>query len=231
MTSFIKYVKIKMVIIMDKKYKIMIPKYLTLFRVIITPIILFLGIMKWYIAVIIIAVIAFLTGILDNILNNIWKVNSKSRIKLDLFANKVLLLGITGSLMFKYHILIITFILDLIISVINIYFYNKKGKMEVLKIGKWKDSLYAITLLSYLFLFISIGKLNINYGFTYALINLQILSVINYLVFYLKYKVPSIENNIMHQEIMNNDNLEKTIVLNDINTLEKEIYDIEKDQD
>ena len=35
----------------------------------------------------------------------------------------------------------------------------------------------------------------------------------------------------MHQEIMNNDNLEKTIVLNDINTLEKEIYDIEKDQD
>ena len=30
---------------------------------------------------------------------------------------------------------------------------------------------------------------------------------------------------------MNNDNLEKTIVLNDINTLEKEIYDIEKDQD
>lgn len=214
---------------MDKNYKIIIPKYLTLFRIIITPIILFLGIMKWYIPLIVVTILGFLTNILDNILNKIWKVNSKSRIKLDLFANKVLLLSITGYLMFKYHILIIIFVLDLLISIINIYFYNKTHKLEILKIGKWKECLYAFGIISYLLLFISIGKLNICYGFTYVIINLQFLSIIHYLVFYLTYKIPSIENNSMHQEIMKDDNLEQTIVLDNISSLEKEIYDYEKD--
>lgn len=231
MTSFIKYVTIKMVKIMDKKYKIIIPKYLTLFRFIVEPVVLFLGIMKWYIPLIILVILAFLSNLIDNILNRVWRVNSKSRIKLDLVANKSLILVIVGWLMVQYPILITVFVLECILSIMNIYFYNKTRKLEVLKIGKWKDALLSITLLTYLFLFVSFGTLNISYGFTYATINLQVLSILQYFIFYITYKIPSIESNTMHQKIMKEDYLEKTIVLNNIQSLDKEIYDIEKDQD
>lgn len=215
---------------MDNKYKMMIPKYLTLSRIVMTPIIIFLGIMKWYIALIIVTVLAFLTNALDHTLNQKWHVNSKSRIKLDLFANKTLLLGITSWLMFQYHNLIVIFVLELLLIIINLFFFNKTNKIEILKIGKWKDILFSITLLSYLFLLVSFGKINICNGFTYVVINLQVLSILKYLIFYIPYKSPSIENNTMHQTIMKSDELEKTIVLDDINSLEKGIYDIEKDQ-
>lgn len=216
---------------MDKKYKILIPKYLTLFRIFITPIILILSILKLNIPLAIIVILTFISTILDNILNKLWQVNSKSRVKLDLLANKVFILGIVGSLMFKYHILIIVFVLEIIISIINIYFYSKKNKMEILKIGKWKECILSITILTYILLSISFGKLNICYGFTYVSINLEFLAIIHYLVFYITYKVPSIESNVMHQEIMNDESLEQTIVLENISSLDKEIYDIEKDLD
>lgn len=220
-----------MVKIMDKKYKIIIPKYLTLFRFIVAPVVLLLGIMKWYIPLIILVILAFLSNLIDNILNRVWRVNSKSRIKLDLVANKSLILVIVGWLMVQYPILITVFVLECILSIMNIYFYNKTRKLEVLKIGKWKDALLSITLLTYLFLFVSFGTLNISYGFTYAAINLQVLSILQYFIFYITYKIPSIESNTMHQKIMKEDYLEKTIVLNNIQSLDKEIYDIEKDQD
>lgn len=220
-----------MVKIMDKKYKILIPKYLTLFRFIVAPVVLLLSIMKWYIPLIILVILAFLSNLIDNILNRVWRVNSKSRIKLDLVANKSLILVIVGWLMVQYPILITVFVLECILSIMNIYFYNKTRKLEVLKIGKWKDVLLSITLLTYLFLFVSFGTLNISYGFTYATINLQVLSILQYFIFYITYKIPSIESNTMHQKIMKEDYLEKTIVLNNIQSLDKEIYDIEKDQD
>lgn len=216
---------------MDKKYKILIPKYLTLFRFIVAPVVLLLSIMKWYIPLIILVILAFLSNLIDNILNRVWRVNSKSRIKLDLVANKSLILVIVGWLMVQYPILITVFVLECILSIMNIYFYNKTRKLEVLKIGKWKDVLLSITLLTYLFLFVSFGTLNISYGFTYATINLQVLSILQYFIFYITYKIPSIESNTMHQKIMKEDYLEKTIVLNNIQSLDKEIYDIEKDQD
>lgn len=215
---------------MDKKLQILIPKYLTLFRIFIIPIILFFYIINWYIPLIIVVIMTIISTILDNLLNKVWQVNSKSRVKLDLLANKAFIFTIIGCLMFKYHILIIIFILEIISSIINIYFYNKKNKIEILKIGKWKECLLLITIFTYILINLSFN-INICNGFTYVVINLQFLTILKYLVFYLNYKAPSIESNIMHQEIMQDESLEQTIVLDNISSLDKEIYDFEKDLD
>lgn len=215
---------------MDNKYKMMIPKYLTLFRIIVVPVILLTSILKWYIPSMIFIILGILTNILDHILNQTWKVGSKSRTKLDLIANKIFYVGISLFLAFHYHLFFLVFLLEMLLSGINIYFYNKKNKMEILKIGKWKDIVFSITILSYFLLLLSCVKENICNGLLFVLINTQILSILEYLLFYLSYQNPTIENNTMHQSIMKDTTLEKTIVLDNVQELERKIYDIEKDQ-
>ena len=215
---------------MDNKYKIIIPKYLSIFRILVIPFILITSILKWYIPAIILIIIGILTNIFDHILNQDWKVNSKSRTKLDLVANKIFYIGITLFLAFHYHLFFLVLGLEIILSGINTYFYREKNKIVILKIGKWKDILFSITILSYFFAMMAIGKENICDGLLLTLINIQILSILGYLLFYLSYQNSTIENNTMHQSIMKDTELEKTIVLNNVQELEKKIYDIEKDQ-
>ena len=215
---------------MDNKYKMMIPKYLTIFRIIVVPLILLTSILKWYIPSIIFIILGILTNILDHVLNQTWKVGSKSRTKLDLIANKIFYIGISLFLAFHYHLFFLVLLLEILLSGINIYFYSKKNKMEILKIGKWKDIIFSITILAYFLLLLSCGKENICHGLLFTLINTQILSVLEYLLFYLSYQNPTIENNMMHQSIMKDTTLEKTIVLDNVQELDRKIYDIEKDK-
>ena len=91
---------------MDKKYKILIPKYLTYSRMIGTVLIILFGIMKFNLLMLIFTILISLTSIADTVLNKIWKVTSNKRTKIDLLADKIFVLGITCYLMFKYHILI-----------------------------------------------------------------------------------------------------------------------------
>ena len=210
---------------MDKNYKILIPKYLTYSRIIFTPIIILLGIMKLNILMFIFTLIISLTSIGDTVLNKLWKVNSNKRTKLDLLADKIFVLGINGYFMFKYKILIITFMLEVIISIINIYFFYKKNKVHIVNLGKYKLLTYVICLL----LFIinnNINILSICNGFCYVTINLQVLSIIEYVIYYISFNKPSINNNEMHKKIMK-DFEEKTIILDNINDLEKKIFDVD----
>lgn len=111
---------------MDKKYKMIVPKYLTLFRIIVIPFILLTSILKWYIPSIIFIVLGILTSIFDHILNQTWKVGSKSRTKLDLIANKIFYIGISLFLAFHYPLFFLAILLEILLSGINIYFYSKK---------------------------------------------------------------------------------------------------------
>lgn len=210
---------------MDKNYKILIPKYLTYSRIIFTPIIILLGIMKLNILMFIFTLLTSLTSIGDTILNKLWRVNSNKRTKLDLLADKIFVLGINGYFMFKYKILIITFMLEVIISIINIYFFYKKNKVHIVNLGKYKLLTYVICLL----LFIinnNINILSICNGFCYVTINLQVLSIIKYVIYYISFNKPSINNNEMHKKIMK-DFEEKTIILDNINDLEKKIFEVD----
>ena len=216
---------------MDKDYKILIPKYLTYARIIFTPIIILLGIMKLNLLMLIFTILVSLTSIGDTILNKLWKVNSKSRTKLDLFADKIFVLGITCYLMFKNHILIIIFILELIISIINIYFFYNKKKIHVINLGKYKLTFYIICLILFILNNI-INILTICNGFSYITINLQLLSILEYIIYFINFNKPTINDNNMHRKIMNNldnNDLDKTKVLGNINDLDKKIFDIENE--
>lgn len=220
---------------MDKNYKILIPKYLTYARIILTTIIILLGIMKLNLLMCILTILASLTSIGDTILNKLWKVSSNKRTKIDLFADKIFVLGITCYLMFKYHILITIFILELIISIINIYFFYKKKKIHVINLGKYKLTSYIICLI--LFILNNMKNiLTLCNGFSYITINLQLLSILEYVIYFIDFNKPTINNNSMHREIMKNhidneimNDLDKTKVLDNINNLDKKIYDVEND--
>ena len=211
---------------MDKKYKIIIPKYLTYSRMIGTIAIILLGIMKLNVLMLVVTILISLTSIADTVLNRVWKVGSNKRTKLDLIADKIFVLGITGYLMFKYNILIIIFILELIISIINIYHVYKKNKIHVINLGKYKLTFYVISLAAFILNDIT-NILTICNGFSYITINLQVLSILKYIIYFINYNKPSINDNNMHKEIMSD--LDKTIVLDNINNIEKKIYDVEKE--
>lgn len=211
---------------MDKKYKVIIPKYLTYSRMIGTIAIILLGIMKLNVLMLVVTILISLTSIADTVLNRVWKVGSNKRTKLDLIADKIFVLGITGYLMFKYNILIIIFILELIISIINIYHVYKKNKIHVINLGKYKLTFYVISLAAFILNDIT-NILTICNGFSYITINLQVLSILKYIIYFINYNKPSINDNNMHKEIMND--LDKTIVLDNINNIEKKIYDVEKE--
>ena len=70
---------------MDKKYKILIPKYLTYSRMIGTVLIILFGIMKFNLLMLIFTILISLTSIADTVLNKIWKVTSNKRTKIDLY--------------------------------------------------------------------------------------------------------------------------------------------------
>lgn len=222
---------------MDNKYKAMIPNILTISRIVLTPIIIILGLTKNYLPMVIVAVIAAITDLLDGTLARKWNVISLKGAKLDAIADKVFAIGIVGGLINKFNILIFILILEIILGLSNLFYHYKTNKTESLLIGKIKTTTLFITII-FCLLSLIIKNLNeIILGFGYVTINLQILSIISYLINFINNikNKPSINDNEMHNEIMNNDeykndfDLEDTIVLDNIQELEKNIYDYEEE--
>lgn len=222
---------------MDNKYKAMIPNILTISRIVLTPIIIILGLTKNYLPMVIVAIIAAITDLLDGTLARKWNVISLKGAKLDAVADKVFAIGIVGGLINKFNILVFILILEIILGLSNLFYHYKTNKTESLLIGKIKTTTLFITII-FCLLSLIIKNLNeIILGFGYVTINLQVLSIISYLINFINNikNKPSINDNEMHNEIMNNDeyknnfDLEDTIVLDNIQELEKSIYDYEEE--
>lgn len=222
---------------MDNKYKAMIPNILTVSRIVLTPIIIILGLTKNYLPMVIVAVIAAITDLLDGTLARKWNVISLKGAKLDAVADKVFAIGIVGGLINKFNILIYVLILEIILGLSNLFYHYKTNKTESLLIGKIKTTTLFITII-FCLLSLIIKNLNeIILGFGYVTINLQVLSIISYLINFINNikNKPSINDNEMHNEIMNSNeykndfDLDDTIVLGDIQELEKNIYDYEEE--
>lgn len=222
---------------MENKYKAMIPNILTITRIVLTPIIIILGLTKNYLPMIIVTLFATITDLFDGALARKWNVISLKGAKLDAVADKVFAIGIIGGLVNKFNILIYILILEIILGLSNLYYHYKTNKTESLLIGKIKTTSLFITIIICLISILFKNFDNIILGFGYVTINLQVLSILSYLFNFvdnIKNK-PSINDNKMHNEIMNNDEyksnleneLEDTIVLNNIQELEKNIYNYE----
>ena len=183
-----------------------IPDYLTLLRLILAPIIIILGFTKHFIPIIILIIIAAITDFLDGYLAKKWLVQSKKGQKLAL----------------KFHILFLPLILEIVIGISNLYYFNKTNSYKVLEIGKIKSVLLFATII---IAFGCIYKLPTFFlkAIGYSSINLQILTLISY---YINYKNILFEKeekeNQKNRDKRTTDLEDKTIMLDKIEDLLKD---------
>lgn len=206
-----------------KNFKEIIPNVLTTIRIIITPILVILSLLKMWKLVIIFAIIGAITDFLDGKLARKFNTISTIGAKLDTIADKVFALGLIICLIFKNRSYIIILILELIIAFTNLYYYYKTQKVKSLKIGKFKTALLYITIICSFICILNKKFINPTNGLIYATINLQILSIIEYSCYY-------IENKTKTKQTQDEVALEKTIKIDNLVELAEQygIIDEEK---
>ena len=127
-----------------KKY---IPNILTASRLVFTPIVIFLGLTNHYKILIAVAMIIAFTDFLDGYLARKWGVVSELGARLDVIGDKMLAIGLLLILIIKNHAFFYVLILECIISVLNLYFYFRKGIAASLLVGKFKTWIIFITII------------------------------------------------------------------------------------
>ena len=198
-----------------------IPNLLTLTRIVFTPIIIILGLLNKTNLVIILAVICALTDTFDGKLARKWNTVSEKGAKLDAVADKVFGIGLLLSLITFKSQLLFLLILEIIISISNLYYYYILNKTESLMIGKIKTTALFMTIISCMInvYFSKIGF--VTNGLIYATMNLQILCIIFYYKNFLDKKSimnTSVEDTIVHQKVIYDveANEEKTMEVTDL---------------
>ena len=151
-----------------------LPNILTISRIIVTPLIIYLGINKLYVPLIITFLFIALTDYFDGYFARRFNVTSTLGAKLDTIADKILALSLLIILIMQNKVFIIIFILEFLIAISNIYYYWKTKIVESIFIGKVKTWLIFITMLIGLLKIIftiRISFSNINNDFSNYLFN------------------------------------------------------------
>ena len=166
------------------KYKKYIPNILTSSRIVLTPIIVYLGLTNHIQILIAMAAIVALTDSLDGILARKWNVQSELGAKLDAISDKVLIIGLLTILIIRNHSFFYVLILECIIAILNLYFYLRRGIANSLMIGKIKTWIVFITIIIGLFDVI-FDNWNIPINFlVYFTVLWQICTLISYIINY-----------------------------------------------
>lgn len=202
---------------MSAKSKVIIPNILTISRIILTPIIILLLVSKHYTIALFFTIIACLTDFFDGYLARKFKTTTAYGAKLDALSDKVFVIGLILSLMFKFKILVFIMILEILIGLFNYYVYKNNKETKTLMIGKIKTNLLFGTIC---FCFLALKFKGINFlisGLGLATINIQILTLISYIVNY--------------YDLLKNEELEKAIVKDKETTRSKEfdLKELEKE--
>jgi len=164
-----------------KKY---IPNFLTILRILFTPIVIYLGITNHYKILIAIASIIAFTDAVDGFLARRWHVTSELGAKLDAIADKLLAIGLLIVLIIKNHAFFYVLILECSIGITNLFLYFKKRVSASLLVGKFKTWIIFITIiLGFVGLVFPNFKVDI---FIYITVILQVITLISYVVFFLK---------------------------------------------
>ena len=127
-----------------KKY---LPNILTASRILFTPIVIFLGITNHYKILIAVAIVIAFTDFLDGYLARKWDVVSELGARLDVIGDKMLAIGLLIILIIKNQAFFYVLILECLISVLNLYFYFRKGIAISLLVGKFKTWIIFITII------------------------------------------------------------------------------------
>ena len=166
-----------------KKY---IPNILTISRIVMTPLIIILGMTNHIWSLIIVAIIIALTDFFDGMLARAWKVTSKWGGYLDAIADKVLAIGLLILLIVRNNAFFYLFILECLISSLNLYAFFVKGISTSLLVGKIKTWFIFISIiLGFVNILFPSITLSINW-LIYATCVMQILTIISYFIYHFK---------------------------------------------
>lgn len=158
-----------------------IPNILTIIRIINIPFIVILFTLNKIELAIIITIFTAITDYLDGLIARKFNATSEFGAKLDAVSDKIFAIGLLIALSTKYHILLISLFLEIIISIINLYLYYKTKITKSLFIGKIKTwALFLDVILGF------IAYFNPQYIFVMDIILvitiiLQIISIICYI--------------------------------------------------
>lgn len=175
-----------------KKY---IPNILTSLRIILVPIIIYLGITNHYKILIGLAIFTALTDCVDGILARRWNVVSKLGANLDAIADKLLAIGLLVVLIVKHTSFFYVLLLECLIGLLNLYFYFKKEVGASLLVGKFKTWIIFITIIfGFVGLVIPSISPYVNIA-VYITVILQIVTLICYIIYWIQtYQKKNLEN-------------------------------------
>ena len=199
---------------MDIKKKI--PNILTFSRLFFTLLILLFGLLKQFNLVLIFCIIASITDFFDGFLARKFKAITEFGAKLDAVVDKVFVICLLITLINTNISFLVLLLLEMLIGISNLYYYFKLSYVNSLLVGKIKTaSLFVTIIIAYFHLFFNIPIfLTILNGFIYMTGNLQFLSFISYLEFFLENS-----NKKPVENISTDDDLEKTIYVNNLDDL------------
>lgn len=205
------------------KLKIVLPQILSIFRILLIPFIILFGMVDKTTTLLIFILIGILSDVSDNLVAKKFHTKTAESKILDRISTLIFALGITISFSLKYNELIIISILDSIV-IFFIIFILYKSKLIILSIQKINFiNKIIITLLCILNSYNIINK-NILTGYIYLTINICIITLINYIIPFIKCikkEKITIENNLEHLKIMSEteEEQEKTKEIQDLNEI------------
>ena len=164
--------------------KKVIPNILTILRILITPLIIYFGIQKQILVLIILGSIIAFTDFLDGKLARCWNVTSTLGAKLDAIGDKCLALSLLVILIFYNHSFFYVLLLEGFISVFNIFVFYKFHVVQSLLIGKLKTWVIFITIMLGFSNILLNGLIPIHI-FVLLTVLLQIASLIQYINHYI----------------------------------------------
>ncbi len=127
--------------------KKIIPNILTLSRIFFIPFIVYFGIKRKFLILLLLTALVAFTDYLDGYFARRFQVESEFGAKLDAVCDKLLALSLLLLLFFFHHFFIYIFILETLIASFNLYTFYKTHIVQSLLIGKIKTWFIFITIL------------------------------------------------------------------------------------
>ena len=127
--------------------KKIIPNILTLSRIFFIPFIVYFGIKRKFLILLLLTALVAFTDYLDGYFARRFQVESEFGAKLDAVCDKLLALSLLLLLFFFHHFFIYIFILETLIASFNLYTFYKTHVVQSLLIGKIKTWFIFITIL------------------------------------------------------------------------------------
>lgn len=158
-----------------------IPNFLTAFRIVSIPFIIYFFIIGEVKISIILTIIAALTDFVDGKLARLLNAQTELGAKLDAVSDKFFSGGLLLTIALKYHLLFINFTLELFISLISLFFYNKTKITKTLYIGKIKTWFLFVTVILGFVTYYNNNFKNILFFFSIITALLQLSCIIRYI--------------------------------------------------